>query len=285
MRSGPYSASIAPAAGGRVLSLAWSTGGVRCPLLVEWDGAGFDEHDWPKAGAFPMLPFANRLPREGFRFEGGVCRPRPGPAGFALHGIAHRRAWSVGDASRERAKLRLVHDEGDEGWPWGWTAEQDIELGERGLRVTLALRNDAARPMPVGIGWHPYHPVQPHIEPAGLQFIAAARCELDSEGRAGAEQEPPPLFGMRRGETAVFTGWDRRLQISSTGGGTIAVGCDGASNLVLHRPGGGDYLCAEPVTELPGPLGQGTGAGGVLHPGEVRTLSWSCGYKARDLQD
>ena len=70
LHAGAYTATVAPAAGGRVASLSWHSGATQCPLLVGWDGRPFDEHHWPKAGAFPMLPFANRLPRDGFRFRG-----------------------------------------------------------------------------------------------------------------------------------------------------------------------------------------------------------------------
>lgn len=272
LQCGPYTAEIAPAAGGRVASLVWREGGVRCPLLVELQDDDFDEYQWPKAGAFPMLPFANRLPREGFRFAGEGYRPQPCPSGFALHGIAHRRAWQVVDASSQRARLRLVHDPGGEGWPWPWTAEQDIELGAHGLRVTLTLRNDAVEPMPFGLGWHPYHPVA-----ARLHFMATGRRELDAQGRAG-DEDGPPVLDMVAGETAVFTGWDGRVQIPSTGAGTIAVTCQDVGALVVHRPATGDYLCAEPVTALPGWLGQ-SAADGVLGPAQMRTLAWRCGYE------
>ena len=277
LQCGPYTAVIVPAAGGRVASLAWGDGPDALALLVEWTGTDFDEHQWPKAGAFPMLPFANRLPPDGFLFEGVRHRPQPGPAGFALHGVAHRRPWQVDEASGRHARLRQVHEAGEEGWPWPWTAQQDILLDAQGLQVTLRLRNDGDRPMPAGLGWHPYHPWAAAGASAPLHIGASARHALDAHGRAALDASAP-VFGAQPDETAVFSAWDRRIRMPATGGRIIVACGEGAAALVMHRPASGDYVCAEPVTALPGRLGE---AGNELRAGEVRTLTWRCGCEAQ----
>src|SRR3954462_7314058 len=132
LRAGPYAARVAPAAGARLTSLEWNDGGARRSLLVPWDGQDFDEHHWPKAGAFPMLPFANRLPREGFRFGGQQVSPEAGPGGFAQHGCAHRRAWQVAEHADRHAELRLEHG-ASVSWPWSWSARQEVRLDEDGI--------------------------------------------------------------------------------------------------------------------------------------------------------
>lgn len=276
---GDYRARVAPAAGGRVASLAWQGAKAPVPLLVEWDGQAFDEHDWPKAGAFPMLPFANRLPREGFSIGGRVIRPDPGPNGFALHGWAHRRAWSVVEACGHRVVMRWVHDGFNEGWPWSWSAEQIVELGGEGMTVTLSVRNESVDPMPLGMGWHPYHPADPDVAGGDLRFTAGARRNLDRQGSA-EEHDQDAFYGMSRGETAAFTQWDGRLQLRAAGGGTIIVRCRGVDHLVLHRPIEGHYVCAEPVTLLPGFLGRQPELpdSGLLHPGQTQRFSWTCSY-------
>lgn len=283
--SGPYSARVAPAAGGRIAALTWREGERTVPLLVEWDGQAFNEHDWPKAGAFPMLPFANRLPREGFVFRGTLVRPEPGPAGFALHGSAHRRAWSVVESTSQRAVMRCTHDGGDAGWPWPWVAEQVVELGQRGMTVTLSIKNEASEPMPLAMGWHPYHPADPDMAGECLEFTARARHELDENGCAGSQIEKPS-FTVQPGETAAFSEWIGSARLHFPAKGCIAVSCTGASGLVLHRPVRGNYFCAEPVTLLPGRLGEKTESdgSGVLHAGRVRRFTWTCGFAPASVQ-
>lgn len=274
LRAGSYTATVAPAAGGRLASLAWRCARRTVPLLVAWDGADFDAHDWPKAGAFPMLPFANRLPPEGLAFRRGLIRPQPGPGGFALHGFAHRRPWEVVAASPDRVVMRQKDDGLGAGWPWAWTATQEVQLADCGVTVTIVVRNDSAEPMPLALGWHPYHPAAGEIAPADLHFDARARHDLDARG-AAQETGREPAFMMRRGETAAFAGWRRGAQLR-TAGGRLEIACDGADYLVVHRPPAADYLCVEPVTSLPGRLAFAP----PLAPGGTRSLAWSCGFRS-----
>lgn len=273
IRCGAYDAMVAPAAGGRLLSLHCSHNGQRVPLLVEAGPVDFDAHHWPKAGAFPMLPFANRLPAQGFLFQGRAVRPEAGPRGFALHGSAHRRRWDVVSVAAGSVVMRCGAAAGEHGWPWAWSAEQEVRVSAQGATVTLSVRNDSDEPMPVGIGWHPYHP-WPRDGEFTLQ--ALARHELDAEGRArGGEQGVPRTVDP--GGTIACSGWQGTLQMAMAGG-TLHVECEGATALVLHRPARGDYLCVEPVTLLPGHLGEDDA---VLLPGESRRLSWTCRLLAK----
>jgi aldose 1-epimerase len=277
LRSGPYTARIAPAAGGRIGALTWSRGATTVPLLVEWDGSPFDEHDWPKAGAFPMLPFANRLPREGFVFGGRQVQPEAGSDGFPLHGVAHRREWSVAEQSAHRVVIRFMHEAANACWPWPWTAEQEISLGADGLTVKLTMRNDSSETMPGAMGWHPYHPVREGMTDADVSFAATARRQLDGDGRAG-EQDHPPVFATAGGGTAAFTGWKGEARVPAHVAGAVAIRSRGADVLVLHRPTSGGYVCIEPVTLLPGKLAVAS----PLQPGESRALTWTCSYVAAD---
>lgn len=276
LRSGAYTATVVPEAGGRIASFEWLGGGSPLPLLVGWDGTRFDEHDWPKAGAFPMLPFANRLPPEGFSFRGRSVRPCHGPGGFALHGSAHRRTWTCIDASDRRVVMALSHDGTGDGWPWAWSARQVVQLDDDGLSVDLTVTNAASDTMPLSMGWHPYVSVPGHARHKALQFAAATRHALDPDGRA---LPATPALGrsVERGETAAFGGWEGRVRLP-LGHGEFALSSDQAQVLVLHRPPVGDYLCVEPVTRLPGMLGDGQALDGELAPGRSRTVSVRCTF-------
>jgi aldose 1-epimerase len=272
LRSGAYRARIAPEAGGRVVSLSWCGARDSVDLLVPWDGSPFPEHAWPKAGAFPMLPFANRLPAHGFEFRGCIVRPESAPSGLVQHGVAHRRAWRVMDVSAERVRMRLDEDASG-AWPWSWSAEMDVSLGGAGMTVLLRVRNLSREAMPLGMGWHPYHPAGPGTCANDLRFDAAARYDLDHAAQAST-LAAEPRFTMRPGETASFSGWSGRAQLH-VAGGSIMVACEGARDAVLHKPASGDYLCIEPVTVLPGHLGDDAAS---LPPGQVQQLTWICGY-------
>ena len=273
LRSGPYTARLAPAAGGRLAALECVVAGRNVPLIVPCGSEPFDEHHWPKAGAFPMLPFANRLPEDGFRFGGRTIRPDAGPDGFAVHGFAHRRPWTLLHGSPTRAVLSLIHP-ADGAWPWTWSARQEVLLGPEGIQVTLAITNESAEAMPVGMGWHPYHATGETIDTRDLVFTAAMRRDLDAQGCAH-QIGSAPVFRMEPGETAAFQGWDGRALLRGPGRHAIDVSCDGASRLVLLRPVRGEYLCVEPVTTLPGHLGNEGSE--VLATAQTRSITWCCG--------
>lgn len=283
LRAEGYEARIAPAAGGRLASLDWIGAGGSRPLLVPMDGQHFDPHNWPKAGAFPMIPFANRLATEGFSFRGKQVRPQPGPQGFALHGLAHRRPWQVITQKADFALLQLEHKP-DDYWPWAFTAKQSIHLSEQGLSLTLSVRNDSSEPMPLSIGWHPYHPVERGFNAPELLMRAKSRHDLDLQGRA-VETRSAPLFGMGPGETAAFSGWDGTVKLRTDAAGVTAITCSGTRRVVLHAPATGVYVCIEPVTQLPGHLGEALGEGRqapswtpALPVAATASLSWQCAW-------
>ncbi|MGP2407980.1 aldose epimerase family protein, partial [Listeria monocytogenes] len=73
-----------------------------------------------------------------------------------LHGWAWQRPWTVALVSSDRAVLTLEQAAGE--WPWSWRAEQHFAVRPDGLRIELKLYNIDRRPMPAGVGLHPYFP-------------------------------------------------------------------------------------------------------------------------------
>lgn len=275
LETADYSATIVPSAGGRVSKFTWRHADRSHDLLVPWNEDPFESHSWPKAGAFPMIPFTNRIPRTGFVFRGRQYRPLAGPNGFSVHGFLHRRTWEVLTVTRECVEMRCTHHGNSESWPWAFSALQQVRLGTSGLSVTFTLTNHAVEPMPMALGWHPYHPITSDAGTKDISFIAAYRHDLNEEGRAH-EQGDTPIFRMERGETGAFSGWKDGFMLRVATGPRIRITGDGWTNLVLHRPGAGDYLCVEPTTLLPGHLGMERSQSDVLEPGESRQATWSC---------
>lgn len=283
---GGYRATVAADAGGRITSLEWrgaGTEGARPrPLLVSWDGETFDEHAWPKAGMFPMVPFSNQMAPSGFMFKGRHVKPETGPNGLALHGMGHRHPWKVIFAKADEVLLQYAHQAaGENAWPWSFTCHQQVNLSSSGLRVALSIRNESTEVMPAGLGLHPYHPAPREWSRGSLAFDAAHRHELAAHGQAQAAGGPPH-FGMHAGETAAFSGWTGTYQLA-VGGGLIEGSVAGTHRLVVHRPAEGSYLCVEPVTLLPGALAQAElDPQACLSPGESRSLTWTCTFTPGD---
>lgn len=275
LRHGAYRATVAPAAGGRVASLTF--GAERRPLLVDLREASFPALQWPKAGAFPMLPYANRMPVDGIRVGERVVRPVDAPGG-GQHGFGHRSAWEVAACSDHHVEMHLAADACSSEWPWPLSACQRLTLSCSGLRVEIEVRNEGSEPMPLAMGWHPYVAMASSPSPAMVSFVARSRFEIDAVGRAVPSDRAAPSFGMERGETAAFGGWTGPVQVQAHGGLQVTLFSEGADCLVLHRPHAGDYLCVEPVTELPGCVGQpGPDRKWLVLPGETRRMAVTCG--------
>jgi aldose 1-epimerase len=282
---GEYQCSIAPTAGGRLTTLSWKSDGSTYNLIIPLATREFEDHHWPKAGAFPMAPFSNRLPNAGFVYQSRWRSLVPGPGGnFAQHGISHRRAWSLVERSDTCALIEYIHKQGDDGWEWPFSISQLVEISDGGLSITFTLINLAGEPMPVSIGWHPYHPI--HKTGGEITIAAALRVPLDQEGRASAASGPAPtldpsdnVFEVLKGETIAFSGWNQKAAIPVSEEVEAIVSVQGWRNLVVHRPKDAAYACIEPAQLLPGTLGdlalQETGVG-VLDPGASTSARWLC---------
>jgi aldose 1-epimerase len=288
MCSGRYEARIAPNAGGRVTRLSWDNDwGHRAELLVPLTNANFDPHQWPKAGAFPMIPFANRLPDAGIFSElewGKIVSVSPNGR---QHGLIHRRAWKVNSANKSHVHLSFTHDQVSVDWPWRFRAEMEVTLQDHGMTVALSLTNNAEQPMPAGMGWHPYHPLEsPLTNVPVLVFEAHQIVPLDSSGRSSPRHEWAPFLSFPPLQTAVettaFSGWKQTASLKTNHDVEIKIGGQGWDNLLVHRPANGKYICVEPITLLPGVIGQNVepNGPGVLLPGKTLTTVWTCSADA-----
>jgi aldose 1-epimerase len=118
------------------------------------------EHGRP-VGAYPLIPYANRIAEGRFSFGGEDFQLGLNFAGHphSLHGNAWMRAWTVLSATPERVHIALDHRPPHDPvsqWPFSYHTEMVFDLDPLGLTVAISLRNDDARPFPAGIGLHPY---------------------------------------------------------------------------------------------------------------------------------
>ncbi|WP_435171052.1 hypothetical protein [Falsirhodobacter sp. 1013] len=238
LRSGPLSASIRPAAGGRIAALRHDVLG---DLIVPMDAAPFDPEFWPKAGAYPLIPFHNRIRDGRFTWQGQVHRLPLHPAEpNALHGFASRREWR---AAKEGSSIHMVLEHAaDEHWPWAISATQVISLIATGMTIGLSVTNLSDAVMPAGLGWHPFFP------PCRVTEDAARRWPMDErqipEGTSTSDtgtEATRHLSGWTQVEIILDNGARMRLTASSV-----------MSHLVVHQTA--QYACVEPVSHLAGAL-------------------------------
>lgn len=251
IESGPLSARLSPAWGGRMTHLAHVGIG---DILVAMRDKSFEPLNWPRAGAYPLFPFHNRIYGASF-VHGGVkydLLPHPALGHDAIHGPAHRRPWRVSSQSANHAVLTLDYQP-DAEWPFAFRAEQAFSLDATGLTVELKLTNLADMPAPGGIGWHPY-------------FLAGLDCEAQTDATLEypldvlnvPNGQPPTArtstaISASTGYTLHFTDWSN-AHIRRPDGLSLILEADPVlSHLAVHRME--RYLCLEPVSMAAGVLG------------------------------
>lgn len=288
LRHGPYEAAVSPQAGGRVTRLTWRDNkDAPHELLVPLREQRFEAAQWPKAGAFAMLPFANRLPNAGVFAQDAWQRDVPGAPPGHQHGLGLRRPWQVLVRENDHAVLGLDHAQPNADWPWCFQAQIALRLGPHGLDVTVSLTNTSQALMPASIGWHPYHP----RGSTGLQSVhmrSEFEVPLHPAGSSGARKtwrawlalEDAYQLREKEAVTTAFSGWNQSAEVRVDAQVQALISAQGWEHLVLHHPAEGTYVCVEPVSLLPGQIGQlstlNAPGPGMLAPGQTLSGQWRC---------
>lgn len=254
-------AEFRPDLGGRLVSFSHSGHGhIIRPLL---DGMQ-NPLDWPKAGAFPLIPFHGRLAGPAFAFldRTYVLTGNPLRGGDALHGPAHLRPWSVLNHSPNAITLFLDYA-ADDDWPFPFHAEQSFTVTSSKLEVSIRLRNSGSSPMAGGIGWHPYflgeagdevtcdanrHWIDVHL-PSRKMVACQGRSSLQMSNATATEH-------FSQFTSAELTSATRTVYISAKPSLTC---------LVLHKTN--DYICIEPASHV---------AGVFSYPEDLRKAAGFC---------
>ena len=226
LMSDRFTAGVSPSLGG---SLVWfGTRGhasdpsiefVRAtPVRALHDGTG------RMASSYPLVPYSNRVADGGFEFDGKpvTLRRNTSIPDHPIHGVGFLRGWSVESpevsANRHELAISLIHavaadtSRPDPDWPWSFAARQIFTLDDHGLAISIAIANRDARPMPAGIGFHPFFPKSSSTR---LRFRASAVWKSDARMLPEARIAVPKPFDFAepRALTALdvdncFAGWD-----------------------------------------------------------------------------
>ena len=275
LRTGRLALDLAPSAGGSVARFV--ADGI--DLLRPMAAADIASGKGNNASAYPLVPFSNRIRGGNLVFEGEsfhLERNWPG-VNYPMHGDGWAHPWQVEKADARSAEIVYFHERAvtEGGWPFRYRARQSYRLHEDRLTVRMALENLETRPVPAGIGLHPF-------------FLRDAETELACRTRAVWTTDPEVLpieqvavpsqwdFSTSRKVDGVtldncFDGWDGRATITWPKR-RLRLALEASQpfrHLVIYVPPGRDFFCVEPVSHANGLVGLSPLGPGATLAGEI----------------
>lgn len=248
-------------AGGACTALRWQMPGADAfDLLQPRKGPSQERFEQP---SFALVPYSNRL------FGGQLLTPQ-GPLTLPrnhslhpipVHGLGWRVDWQIRQTSDSSAWLHYRHP-ADAHWPFAHDCTQEISLDQDTAHFTLSLRNLSDRPMPAGLGFHPWFAMG---EDSTVCFEAGSVWSQDAQGRPLAAQPATdearfdfgrPRLAMDVVQDHCHANWQgpvrvthgrRQLLVEVTASAELG-------HLMIYRRPGQPWLCLEPVSHATGAL-------------------------------
>lgn len=235
LAAGDVRAVVLPEDGGRLGSVV-----VAGQELLVTQGMG--PMQW---GSYPMVPWAGRIRRGRFRFDGREHVLPQGMPPHAIHGVAYDRPWRIDGPAQISIEL-------DDRWPFGGRARQRFVLDEEGLEVVMTVEADEE--MPVTIGWHPWfrRRLAGSDEPAVLRFSARSMLLRDGDGMPDGRLVPPTPGPW----DDVFTGVGDGPELEWPGRIRLALSSTCAWWVVYSEPE--HAICVEPQSGPPDAVNLGS---------------------------
>ncbi len=142
----------------------------------------YDDEPPMSAGAV-LVPWPNRVAGATWAQHGEThtLEATESVRGNAIHGLVRHAKWSV--VSHEDSAVKLaVEIDGAHGWPFSFRTSISYELDDAGLTVTHVVENRGERPMPFGVGTHPYpRPGNTDVDDCVLTLAARTVLPVDLE--------------------------------------------------------------------------------------------------------
>ncbi len=271
-----------------------------------------------KIGGAILLPFANRIRGNPSPDDktitatiagGTVTLPanwsgsNPGAEKHAIHGLMRRsrfRSVITRNGAQDSAVNATLHAGNFDGH---WLSDTDVEvettLSHDVFDMTVTAKNVGPRPLPMGIGWHPYfvlpggdrQQVRLHI-PSDTRAVMNNYDDTFTTGRLVTTKDTPYDFSAAEGRPLGAQYLDDNFShlISSSNGSAVSEIIDPAANyglrlitlsprirsIQVYAPPQKDFVAIEPQFNLPDPYNKNWGnvdTGMVLlQPGQ--SVSW-----------
>ena len=249
---GDYRLVVAPHFGARIVSFTYRGRDVLRPTME----ASLAKPKVYEFAGFPLMPYSGPLFGPGFRFAGEdfvldrTVREEPS----ATHGDAWIAPFRTVSQAGDKLVLHYEHEPAQGTFPFRFRGEIDYAVSADGLAILLRVTSRDHRPVPAGIGFHPYFP-----RPAGtiLQFEAVGVWPADAPEAVNLPCGPlSEGLSFRDGADVsemvvdrLYEGWDGRAELAYRDGFRVAVTGDGVlDKLQLYSAWDYPYVCVEPVS-------------------------------------
>ena len=175
-------AHVVPAIGSNICRFQTNVGGRAVAVLASPPDMATLRKLPTRWGSGVLFPYPGRVSGDSFEFRGEQIRLLPDPAtGNAMHGVVRRREWRIVDMGASPSRGAWVQtalssrqdDIRTEEWPYAFSISLRIQLLGGRLRTEVNIRNEGDKPMPFGLGFHPYFPT-----PLG-NIGSQERCEIE----------------------------------------------------------------------------------------------------------
>ena len=252
LEHGPYAFTVAPGFGARMVSLRHAGRDVLRPtlesVLAKPTVYGF--------AGFPLMPYSGPLFGPGFTFA-GVSYPlartvREEPT--ATHGDSWIVPFRIVEQGKDRLDLEMTHEPMPGTFPFRYRGQVSFSLSEDGLSIGLRVTSRDHRPMPAGLGIHPYFPKPPGTR---LRFASVGVWPPDGPEVVGTGCQPltEGLDFTRGPDVAAmvvdrhYEGWDGRAELIAPDGHRTVIEADGAlDKMQIYSAWDYPYVCVEPVS-------------------------------------
>lgn len=249
---GAYELVVAAGFGGRIVSFRH---GARSLLRPTPDAVLARPRVYEFAG-FPLMPYSGPLFGPGFTFAGlahaldRTVREEP----TATHGDAWISPFAVTESDPAALTLEMEHVPEPGTFPFRWRGLIRYALSDRGLSINLRLTSRDHRPMPAGIGFHPYFPRSTGtrlkfealgVWPADAPEAVATGCGELIEGLSFRDGPDVSQMVVDR----LYEGWDGKATLMASDGFETVIEADGVlDKLQIYSAWDYPYVCVEPVS-------------------------------------
>lgn len=252
LQNGDSQLTLCPEIGAAIARFTWKGH----DILRRAPDTAINERLVRQMGVYPLVPYSNRIGQAKLIVGDQTMALRPNfmQEPHAIHGFGWQRAWQVVKRTADSAELHLRHAP-DADWPFACEATQVVRLAANSLQLGLKVKNTDRRPMPAGLGFHPFFPL-----------TADTHLQSDWKGmwKMGADSLPtelgpvPPEADFSQLRPAAgwkvdhcFTGWGRRAVLDYPTHRMQLDASEACRQIVVFAPNDGrNFIALEPVTHV-----------------------------------
>ena len=209
-------------------------------------------------GLFPMIPYANRVAKGSFLWDGVLYKLPDNNSGekHGLHGDAWQGQWDVVHRSSRSSVLRHRGSYG----PFEYLALQTIQLADNVLRISVEITHLDEQSVPYGVGFHPWFIREADTE---LWAPAHAMWEEDADHFPTRRILPPDFLDFSKRQKKVpgffvnnlFERWEYDVEIRArilypNRNATLSIAATPNLKHYMLYVGSPEFFCVEPVSHL-----------------------------------